>query len=228
MGAGLLLMTFFLGLCVCCNTEDLFIPTGDVTIHHKPELILDAGHGGEDGGAVSISGVSESEINLAIVQKLDDLLGLYGSAPHLLRRTDVSLHSEDANTLREKKVSDLKNRVEAIESVEGATLISIHQNTYPTGAAKGLQTFYAPTDGSKELAELLQNAVHETLQRENGRTAKKIPKSIYLMNHISCRAVLVECGFLSNTQEERDLLDHTYQRKLAAVLTCAWMHSKVS
>ena len=95
-------------------------------------LVLDAGHGGEDGGAVSITGVPESRINLSIVLSLRDVLGLYGVDPILLREEDISLHTGDANTLREKKRSDLKNRTAAIEAVEGGTLISIHQNTYPT------------------------------------------------------------------------------------------------
>ena len=92
-------------------------------------LVLDAGHGGEDGGAVSITGVPESRINLSIVLSLRDVLGLYGVDPILLREEDISLHTGDANTLREKKRSDLKNRTAAIEAVEGGTLISIHQNT---------------------------------------------------------------------------------------------------
>ena len=86
-------------------------------------LVLDAGHGGEDGGAVSITGAPESKINLAIVLKLRDVLGLYGVDPILLREEDISLHDDDANTLREKKRSDLKNRVAAIEAVEGGTLL---------------------------------------------------------------------------------------------------------
>ena len=221
----MLLMTLILGMVVYWDTEKL-IQAGQYEEKQSAELILDAGHGGEDGGALSISGVSESQINLEIVQKIDDLLGLYGASPVLLRRTDTSLHSKGANTLHEKKVSDLKNRVEAIQSNKGTTLISIHQNTYPTIEAKGLQAFYAPTEGSKELAELIQKSVQETLQKENKRTARQISKSVYLMNHVSCRAVLIECGFLTHPQEERDLLDHMYQRKLAAVLACAWLNSR--
>lgn len=190
-------------------------------------LILDAGHGGEDGGAVSLNGVPESQINLAIVMKMDDILSFYGVSPILLRREDISLHDAEAETLREKKVSDLKNRVSAIQSADKATLISIHQNTYPTGDVRGLQSFYAPTEGSKELAQLLQNAVQTTIQQENRRTAKQIPKSVYLMNHISCRAVLVECGFLTNPEEEELLRSESYQRKLASVLSAAWLEGEL-
>ena len=127
-------------------------------------LVLDAGHGGEDGGAVSITGAPESKINLAIVLKLRDVLGLYGVDPILLREEDVSLHDDDANTLREKKRSDLKNRVAVIDAVEGGTLLSIHQNTYPGSRYHGAHVFYAPTEGSQELAEHFQNSIKAALQ----------------------------------------------------------------
>ncbi|MCI9156796.1 MAG: N-acetylmuramoyl-L-alanine amidase [Lawsonibacter sp.] len=186
-------------------------------------LVLDAGHGGEDGGAVSITGTPESEINLAIVLRLRDVLGLYGVDPILLRETDISLHDSEANTLREKKRSDLKNRVEAIEGVEGGTLLSIHQNTYPSSRYHGTHVFYAPTDGSQELAEHFQNSIKTALQPENERTVKQIPDSVYIMNHVTCPAVLIECGFLTNPEEEALLRDEDYQRKLSAVIAAAWL-----
>ncbi|MGE4277877.1 MAG: N-acetylmuramoyl-L-alanine amidase [Lawsonibacter sp.] len=188
-------------------------------------LILDAGHGGEDGGAVSITGVPESQINLAIVLKMDDILAFYGTSPILLRTEDLSLHDSDAATLREKKVSDLKNRVAAIQAVENATLISIHQNSYPDGRYHGAQVFYAPTEGSMELAQHIQTALKTSLQLDNNRERKQIPDTVYLMNHITCRAVMVECGFLTNPEEEAKLRDDAYQRKLAALLSSAWLTS---
>ncbi|MEM5780689.1 MAG: N-acetylmuramoyl-L-alanine amidase [Lawsonibacter sp.] len=188
-------------------------------------LILDAGHGGEDGGAVSITGVPESQMNLAIVLKMDDILAFYGTSPILLRTEDVSLHDSTAVTLREKKVSDLKNRVAAIQAAGDATLISIHQNSYPDGRYHGAQVFYAPTDGSMELAQHIQNAFKASLQPDNNRERKLIPDTVYLMNHITCRAVLVECGFLTNPEEEVRIRDDGYQRKLAALLSSAWLTS---
>lgn len=194
-----------------------------VALTDAPTLILDAGHGGEDGGAVSVSGVPESQINLEIVLKLRDILSFYGAAPMLLREEDISLHDESADSLREKKRSDLKNRVATIESQENAVLISIHQNTYPSSKYSGAQVFYAPTEGSKAMAEYFQATIQGQLQPDNTRTAKQIPDSVYLMNHITCPAVLVECGFLTNHQEEAMLRDDGYQRQLAAVLTGAWL-----
>ena len=172
-----------------------------VLLGRAETLILDAGHGGEDGGAVSLSGVPESQINLAIVLKMDDLFGLYGVAPVLLREKDVSLYDDGAVTLREKKVSDLKNRAEAIEAVDHAVLFSIHQNTFSDRQYHGAQAFYAPTEGSRQLAASIQNAIRMTLQPDNSRQEKKIPDSVYLLNHISCPAVLIECGFLTNPGE---------------------------
>lgn len=187
--------------------------------------ILDAGHGGEDGGAISITGVPESGINLSIVQTMGDLFGLFGHAPFLLREEDVSLHDESAVTLREKKVSDLMNRTKAVNKFEHATLISVHQNSYPSEKYWGTHTFYAATEGSKELANQIQNAIKRTIQPENNREAKLIPENVYLMNHISCRAVLVECGFLTHPGEEALLQDHVYQKKLATVLTTAILNA---
>lgn len=186
-------------------------------------VILDAGHGGEDGGAVSVTGVPESRINLEIVLRLRDALALYGVSPVVLREEDISLHDPEASTLREKKRSDLKNRVRAVEAVEGGTLLSIHQNSYPGNQYRGAQVFYAPTGWSRKLAELLQTALREELQPDNDRKAKPIPESVYLMNHVSCPAVLVECGFLTNPEEEARLRDGGYQKKLAAVLAGAWL-----
>lgn len=186
-------------------------------------VVVDAGHGGEDGGAVSLTGAPESEINLAIVLKLRDVLGLYGTDPIMLRETDVSLHDSSAGTLREKKRSDLKNRVAATEEVEGGTLLSIHQNTYPGSRYHGAHVFYAPTEGSQALAEHFQNSIKAALQPDNERAVKRIPDTVYIMNHVTCPAVLIECGFLTNPEEEAMLRDEDYQRKLSAVIAAAWL-----
>ena len=186
-------------------------------------LILDAGHGGEDGGAVSITGVPESQINLAIVLKLRDVLRLYGVDPVVLREEDISLHDSEAGTLREKKRSDLKNRVALVEEVEGGTLLSIHQNTYPGSRYHGTHVFYAPTEGSQKLAEHFQNSIKIALQPDNERAVKQIPDTVYIMNHVTCPAILIECGFLTNPGEEALLRDEDYQRKLSAVIAAAWM-----
>ena len=222
--AGALLGTVMLLALALGRLNSLVEPAMEMDVLRRTApLILDAGHGGEDGGAVSITGAPESKINLAIVLKLRDVLGLYGVDPILLREEDISLHDDDANTLREKKRSDLKNRVAVIDAVEGGTLLSIHQNTYPGSRYHGAHVFYAPTEGSQELAEHFQNSIKAALQPENERAVKRIPDTVYIMNHVTCPAVLIECGFLTNPEEEALLRDEDYQRKLSAVIAAAWM-----
>lgn len=189
------------------------------------QLILDAGHGGEDGGAVSITGVAESTINLAVTLKLDQLLGFYGVCPILLRDSDISLHDAQASTLREKKVSDLKNRVAAIEGTANCVLISVHQNTFTNQAYHGAQVFYRETEESLALAKLTQDALRLGLDPKNDRTPAKISDSIYLMKHVTCPAILVECGFLSNPMEEEKLRSGGYQTQLAICIVSAWLQS---
>ena len=180
--------------------------------------VVDPGHGGEDGGAVSVTGVPESRINLAIAQRLDALLGFYGRNCYLMREEDVSLHDPEAETLREKKVSDLHNRAQTVEELAEAVLVSIHQNTFPQSRYHGAQVFFAATQGSQALGEAFQEAIQTSLQPDNSRGAKPVADNVYLMNHVTCPAVLVECGFLSNPEEEALLRQGGYQTKLAAVL----------
>lgn len=188
-------------------------------------LVIDAGHGGEDGGAVSLTGALESHINLAVARRLDGILGLYGVRTLPLREEDISLHSEGAQTLRQKKNSDLHNRVDMVNAQKNAVLLSIHQNSYPEGRYSGAQVFYAPTPGSRELAQTIQETLRLTLDPDNTRLEKQIPDTIFLMNHISCPGVLVECGFLTNAREEQLLRDGGYQTRLAAALAGGYLQS---
>lgn len=191
--------------------------------HHQ--LILDAGHGGEDGGAVSLTGVPESNINLAVVLRIDQILGFYGVAPILLRDSDISIYDPGCETLRQKKVSDLRNRVAAIESTANAVVISIHQNTFSNSAYHGAQAFFRPGEESKALAELMQKSIRDGVDPGNKRTPTQIADSVYLMKHITCPAVLVECGFLSNPAEEEKLRSGSYQTQLALSISSAWLKS---
>lgn len=181
----------------------------------SPTYIIDGGHGGEDGGAISVTGTSESVINLSIALKLEHLLALYGHCPVLVRREDISLHDEGCTTLREKKVSDLHNRVQLVEETENGILISIHQNSYTDSQYDGFQTFYAPVDGSCALAESVQTALRTALDPENDREVKEIYDSVYLLTHITRPAILVECGFLTNPAEAERLETDCYQLQLS-------------
>ena len=184
-------------------------------------VIIDAGHGGEDGGAVSSQGTIESGINLAIACKLDDLLHLYGVSTVMIRREDISLHDDSAKTLREKKRSDLETRVQMVNETENGILISIHQNMYSSPNLSGAQVFYADEGSSMEWARVTQENLRKALDPENQRQAARISDSIYLMKHITRPGILVECGFLSNPEEEKRLSKDTYQTKIAVVLAAS-------
>ena len=110
-----------------------------------------------------------------------------------------------------------------MEHVEGGTLLSIHQNTYPGSRYHGAHVFYAPTEGSRLLAEHVQNSIKSALQPENERAVKQIPDTVYIMNHVTCPAILIECGFLTNPEEEALLRNEDYQRKLSVVIATAWL-----
>lgn len=205
------------GVLIHRQLAPLRTTSGAVT---TPELvyILDAGHGGEDGGAISVTGTSESQINLAITLKLEQLLALYGHCPVLIRTEDISIYDEGCETLHEKKVSDIQNRVTLVEETENGILISIHQNSYPDSQYDGFQVFYASTDSSQELAEAVQISLKSGINPDNTREIKQIYDSVYLLNHITRPAILVECGFLTNPDEAAKLETDSYQLQLATCI----------
>lgn len=183
-------------------------------------LVLDPGHGGEDGGAVAADGTVESQINLAIALQIEEIAQLLGMDTEMTRREDVSIHDAGSETLRQKKVSDLKNRVALINSVSGGILLSIHQNSMPTApSVHGAQAFYNGTDGSEALAQDIQTALNSLINEETApKSPKRIGESIYLMKNVTVPAVLVECGFLSNPQETARLQTSIYQTRLAMTI----------
>lgn len=190
----------------------------------QPELpvtiVIDPGHGGEDGGTVSPMGTYESQINLEIALKLDSLLHFLGVKTQMIRRADVSVETEGA-TIAQRKVSDIKHRVKMVEEVPNPVLVSIHENHFTEAKYRGAQVFYAK--GSEALAEALQAAIACNVDPDNHRQCKPA-QSIYLMEHVTCPAVLVECGFLSNPQEEQLLKQAEYQKKLAAAIGCTLLN----
>lgn len=179
-------------------------------------VIIDAGHGGVDGGAVSCTGVYESQINLEIALKLDDLMHLLGIRTVMIRDTDISVYTE-GNTIAAKKVSDIRERVRIVNTTPNALLISIHQNMFSQPKYHGTQVFYNGQADSKLLAEKLQTSFRENIKHTNNRQCKQT-SGVYLMEHINCSGILVECGFLSNPQEEQNLRNPEYQKKLCCVI----------
>lgn len=182
-------------------------------------VVIDPGHGGEDGGAVSCTGALESQINLEISLRLNDLLQFLGYDTKMTRRTDVSVYTQ-GTTLSEKKISDLKQRVSMVNETPDALLLSIHQNQFTDGKYSGAQVFYASTAGSHALAEQTQAQLISALNPGSSRTCKPA-NGVYLMEHIACTGILVECGFLSNPQEEASLRTPEYQKKLCCVIATA-------
>lgn len=179
-------------------------------------IIIDAGHGGIDGGATSCTGILESTINLQIALRLDDLMHFLGYQTYMIRTTDTSIYTQ-GNTIAAQKVSDLKERVRIVNETEDAILISIHQNTFSDSRYGGAQVFYPKTDGSKELASAMQGALITIANPDSKRVCKKAD-GVYLMEHIEQTGILIECGFLSNPEEEALLRSDDYQKKLCGII----------
>lgn len=181
-----------------------------------PLIIIDAGHGGKDGGAVASDGTEEQYINLAIALKMNEYLTEKGYNTRLVRDDDNSVHDESAKTIREQKVSDIRNRLKISEEQENSIFVSVHQNTFSESKYHGTQVFYSPNNPDSEiLASSIQNSVVRQLQPDNTRQIKKCDKSVYLMYNTHAVAVLCECGFLSNPDELGKLKDENYQKKIA-------------
>lgn len=212
----LLVVTAFLaisyGASLATTTVAQLIP-----LEREHTVVIDAGHGGVDGGATSCTGILESRYNLNISLKLEELFHLLGYKTKMIRRTDISVYTS-GETIAAKKVSDLRQRVRLVMETDEPVLISIHQNTFSDGRYSGAQVFYSPK--GEALARSLQQSLVTSLNPGSNRTSKPA-EGIYLMQHIDCCGVLVECGFLSNPEEEAKLRDDTYQKKLCAVIGCA-------
>ncbi len=181
----------------------------------SPVIVIDAGHGGEDGGA-SANGVLEKDINLSIAKQLRDMLEVSGYSVTMTREDDISIYDNTAESTREKKVSDLKNRVSIINGKKNNVLVSIHQNKFEQSQYFGTQMFYSKNDPkSAILAEELRKSVTGMLQPENKRELKSADSSIYILDKAEVPAVIVECGFISNAEEAKKLSDKEYQQKMA-------------
>ena len=172
-------------------------------------VVIDPGHGGEDGGAVSPGGVMESQINLAVSRRLSDLLRFAGQRTLLTRA---------------RKVSDIHHRVDIVNGTEGAVLLSIHQNSLPSSrVTHGAQVFWNTKEGAEQLAGVVQDSLNTAINTGNEKLPRKIPATIYLMSHVTAPAILVECGFLSNSTETAKLQEPSHQLKLAAAIATGYL-----
>ncbi|MCL2056618.1 MAG: N-acetylmuramoyl-L-alanine amidase [Oscillospiraceae bacterium] len=185
-------------------------------MENLPVIIIDAGHGGMDGGAQGPGGIVEKDINLAISLTLRDMFAVSGFEVVMTRETDTSIHDEDVTGVRRQKTSDMRNRLEIVSSHPGAVFVSIHQNKFQGKSSRGAQMFYSPNNPESErLAQILQERFASSLQPGNTRQIKKAGKDLFLMYNAECPAVLIECGFLSNPEEARMLTEPEYQNKVA-------------
>jgi N-acetylmuramoyl-L-alanine amidase len=192
---------------------ELPLPTdtdmGNVTI------VIDAGHGGEDGGCEG-NGLVEKDLNLDISMRLASLLREAGVNVVMTRETDILLYDKNSDYEGKKKVQDVRRRLEIATEQENAVLVSIHMNYFAETKYSGLQVWYSKNDSkSRILANLIQTEVKTTLQPNNKRSIKEATSGIFLLNNATFPAVLVECGFLSNTDEARALGDAEYRQALA-------------
>ncbi len=202
------------GLVVHGTGRAITVIAENIPVERKHTIVIDAGHGGVDGGATSCTGVLESQINLEIALRLEDLLHLLGFETLMVRTTDISIYTE-GETIAAKKVSDLKNRVNLVNALENSILVSIHQNIFPDSRYSGAQVFFN-TEETRPLAEQLQRAFQAINPGSNRRCNKA--SGVYLMQHITRPGLLVECGFLSNPEEEAKLRSREYQQMLCCVI----------
>ncbi|MCM1363583.1 MAG: N-acetylmuramoyl-L-alanine amidase [Faecalibacterium sp.] len=202
---------------------DLFyLKTSTVSaeVRDIPTIIVDAGHGGEDGGASSASGIIEKDINLNIALKVKSLFDSFGFKTIMVRNGDYLIYDSSCKTIREKKVSDIHNRMSIIESNPNSIFLSIHQNHYDESKYSGAQVFYSKGSSQSEvIAQCLQTSIVNKLQPDNMRRIKQSGTEIYLLHHAITPAVMVECGFLSNSGEAQLLNDDEYQTKMAMAIT---------
>ena len=200
---------FFLGLAAL-GRQSVETVSGLAPLSGSCVLVIDAGHGGEDGGTTGAAGTHEDEVNLAIAKRLEAMLTLMGYQTRMTRSDSGSLATE-GETIRARKQSDLRNRVKLANKHPNSILVSIHQNHFPDPKYDGVQ------DSAESLANAMQASLTTALAPHSRRTAKKA-SGIYLMEHITCPGLLVECGFLSNPAEEQKLLTAQYQKQMAAVM----------
>ncbi len=217
--SGILILFFIVFVCgimksAVFSDKETFLPSEGKTI------IIDAGHGAPDGGAVGDSGVLEKDLNLAVAQRLQKFMES-GGVQVLLTRSDDNGIYDISGSIKNKKVSDIKNREKFMQETDADVFVSIHMNKFSEKQYSGPQVFYSVNDDdSKRLAECIQGNMISALSPKSEREIKPADKNIYLLKNATIPAVLVECGFLSNPEEEIKLKDENYQRKLAWAIYC--------
>lgn len=192
-----------------------------------PVVVIDAGHGGFDGGTVAADGTEEKGLNLQIALRLRDSMTLLGVNTVMVREDDRSVETS-GSTVRQRKVSDMHNRLALMKKYPSSSFISIHLNKFSESSSHGAQVFYAAADGSQSLAESIQSSIISAVQPENSRGIKPGTKDTFLLYHAPVPAVIVECGFLSNPADLANLKDENYQAKLAFAIACGYLTAQAA
>lgn len=208
-------------LALLCSGEAV-----QTMVNSKTEntLVIDAGHGGFDGGAVGASGTTEQDINLSIARRLAYLAEYFGVHTVLTRPDENALAYDPSRSVRENKIADIKAREEVVTQTQSPIFLSIHLNKFSDPQYHGAQVFYSPNHaGGRVLAELLQTSLVQGCDPENHRQAKQAESTIYLLKKLECPAVIVECGFLSNAEEEAKLNESGYHKRLAGAILCGYL-----
>jgi len=204
------------------SAKNIKLDTASYALKPMPNVIIDAGHGGEDGGAV-VNNVVEKDINLAISRDTGDLLNFLGYKVTMSRTDDSSL-SDDGESIKKRKNNDMKARLKLFNSDKNNLIISIHQNKFSNSSSHGTQVFYSPNnEKSKVLADCIKLSVKSSLQPDNERESKAAGKGIYLLKNTTQPAVIVECGFISNKEECQLLLDQSYQKQMALAIATGFL-----
>ena len=202
------------------HTESAAVPTALTgKMSETPVIILDAGHGGIDGGCTTAEGIPEKGINLNILLKLRDMLEISGFEVRVTRDSDISIHDDGIEGIAAQKSSDMDNRLAIFNESSNAICVSIHQNQFTDPKYSGAQMFYSNSNKESEaLARSLQNSFVEFLQPENTREIKQCGKELFLCYYSENPTVMAECGYLSNPEEAALLTTEEYQSKVAFTL----------
>ena len=222
----IMLSTFFIPSCQKGeNGKDGESTPPDTEQSNYPTVIIDAGHGGEDGGAIGVGGALEKDINLKIALELEQLLRASGISTRLTRSEDILLYDRNSDYQGHKKEQDMAARLAIVKEYESAIFVSIHMNSFPQSKYRGLQVYYSENCSlSRELAQIIQSTATKNLQPENTRKIKPSGDNIYLLKQITHPCVLIECGFLSNPEECALLCSENYRQRLSLSIYSAIMN----
>ena len=217
----ILMFALIVNLAIDSCSEYLHANAGENS-YKNTTIILDAGHGGEDCGAIGINGVYEKDLNLAICFYLKNYFEMAGCSVVLTRTEDKMLYKNDENIYGQRKLYDLKNRLLIADKYTNAIFVSIHMNSFPIGKYRGLQVWYQKGSTlSQKIAENVQKLNKQYLQPTNQRLIKAADESMFLLHQSKLPTILIESGFLSNSDECEEMCQKNYQKQLSFIIFCA-------